>query len=130
MDRCEYNLLNRHATPVRHIEPRNEQLGEERFRRDDRYRLERGDRYNDRRRDDYDRDHGDRRSDHYNLDRYDRDYSQTMTEEETTDGTRKSVGKHPESTTGNAPPEQRKTKDNNWMTSGIQLRNTEKMGVK
>ena len=78
--------------------------------------MERGDRYNERRWDDYDRDHGDRRSDHYNLDRYDRDYSQTMTEEGTTDITRNNrrtrttdatikgeifAGKQPESSTGN-----------------------------
>ena len=48
-DRCEYNLLNRQAAPVRHIEPRNDKDPEEdRFRRDDRDQRERGDRYTDR----------------------------------------------------------------------------------
>ena len=76
MDRCEYNLLNRQATPVQYIEPPNgQEPDEERFRREDRYRLERSDRYNDRRREDYDRDRDDKRRENYNRDRYDRDYS-------------------------------------------------------
>ena len=75
-NRCEYNLLNRQAAPVRHIEPHNGQESEEeRFRREDRYRPERGDRYNERRRDDYERDRDDRRKEGYNQDRYERDYS-------------------------------------------------------
>ena len=68
-DRCEYNLLNRQAAPVRHIEPRNGQdPEEERFRRDDRDRRERGDRYVDRLCDDYDRD--EKRRDNYRRDQY------------------------------------------------------------
>ena len=72
-DRCEYNLLNRQAAPVRHIEPRNQDPDEDRFRRDDRYQRERGDRYTDRRRDNYDRE--EKRRDSYPRDRYDRDES-------------------------------------------------------
>ena len=75
-DRCEYNLLNRQAAPVRHIEPRHGQESEEeRFERDNRYRPERGDRYIDRRRDDYEHDRDDRRKEGYNRDRYEQDYS-------------------------------------------------------
>ena len=44
MDWCEYNLLNRKAAPVRHIEARSEQQPQEEwFRRDERYRPEHGD---------------------------------------------------------------------------------------
>ena len=75
-DRCEYNLLNRQAAPVRHIEPRHGQDSEEeRLRRDNRYRPERGDRYTERRRDDYDHERDERRREGYNRDRYERDYS-------------------------------------------------------
>ena len=73
-DRCEYNLLNRLAAPVRHIEPRNNQDPEEdRFQRDDRDQRERDDRYTDRRRDDYDRD--EKHRDDYRRNRYERDDS-------------------------------------------------------
>ena len=73
---CTYHgpMREQPAAPIRHIEPRNGQdPEEERFRRDDHYRPERGDRYTDRRRDDYDRD--ERRKYGYNRDRYEGDYS-------------------------------------------------------
>ena len=76
-DRCEYNLLNQQAAPMRHMEPRHGQEPvEERFRREDRYRQEREDRYNERRRDDYEHEHdrNDRRKEGYNRDWYERDY--------------------------------------------------------
>ena len=74
MDRYEYNLLNRQATPVRHIETWNDQEDkEESFRRDDHYRPVQEVRYSDKR-DDYDLNRNDRSRD-YNDDHYDRDYS-------------------------------------------------------
>ena len=64
MERCEYNLLNRQAPPVRQIEPRSElEEKEERWRREERYRPSQDVRYSDRR-DTYDRD-----------DRYDRNWN-------------------------------------------------------
>ena len=74
-DRCKYNLLNRQAALVWHIEPRHGQEPKERFRREDHYRPERRDRYNERRRDDYKHDRDDRHREGYNRDRYERDYS-------------------------------------------------------
>ena len=67
MDQCEYNLLNRQAAPVQHIEPRNEQQPkEERFWREEQYQPEHGDRHDDKRREDYDRDRNDKGRDNYN----------------------------------------------------------------
>ena len=88
--------------------------GRRAFRRDDRYRPERGDRYTDRRRDDYEHECNERRMEGYNRDRYERDYSRSRTGEGTTGvkgtGTsdtikredisvEKTVGRQPEITT-------------------------------
>ena len=74
MDRCEYNLLNRQAAPVRQIDTRSDrEEEEERWHRDERYRPVQDVWYNDRR-DTYDRDRYDRYRD-YNGDRSDRDHS-------------------------------------------------------
>ena len=74
MDHYEYNLLNWQAAPVQHIETRNDREDEEeRFRRNDRYRLLQDIRYSDRQ-DNYDWDWNDRSLD-YNSNRYDRNYS-------------------------------------------------------
>ena len=77
MERCEYNLLNRQAPPVRQIEPRSDQEEkEERWRREERYRPAQDVWYSDRR-DTYDRyDRYDRHRDHNGrYERYNRDHS-------------------------------------------------------
>ena len=61
MDRCEYNLLNRQAPPVRQIEPRSSRDEEdERWRREERYRPAQDVWY------------GDRRNNYDRYERYDR----------------------------------------------------------